>query len=98
MASPATASVTKWGQTERFPVFTPLFAFHEFSKQLADLDLGCFQRLPSEGGRAINLAQGLTVAVLAGAKVALLLQPVKQRIQAARADAVAVPPQFFDHA
>ena len=86
------------GQTERFPVFTPLLAFHEFSKQLAHLDLGCLQRLPSESGRTVNLAQRLAVALLAGTQVALLLQPVKQRIQAARADPVAVPPQFFDHA
>ena len=64
MASPATASAKNRGQTERFPVFTPLFAFDEFAKQLAHLDLGCFQRLPSERRRAVDLAQRFAVALL----------------------------------
>ena len=62
---PATARAKNREQKERLPVLTPLFAFHEFSKQLAYLDLGGFQRLPSEGGRAVDLAQRLAVALFA---------------------------------
>src|ERR1035437_7106162 len=77
---------------------TGLLAVHEFVKKLAHLDLGSLQRLPSRGSGTVDLAQRPAIALLRGTEIALLLQPVEQRIQTARADAVAVPPQFFDHA
>src|SRR5258708_2935054 len=86
------------GQTERFPVFTALLAFHKFSKQLAYLDPGCFQCFAAQSGGVVNLGEGLGIPLLAGAEIAFLLEAVEQRIQTARADAVAVARQFLDHA
>src|ERR1035441_5566134 len=97
-ATAANANHKNRGQTERFPVFIPLLAFHELSKQLAHLDLGCLESFPSQSGGAINLAQRLAIALLPGTEIALLLQPVEQGIQTAWADPVAVPRQFLDHA
>src|ERR1035441_6458668 len=65
-----------------------LCSLHQFADQFTHLDLSRQQGLSTERSGAIDLAQGLAVAPLGRAQIALLSQTVQQRIERPRADSI----------
>src|SRR5690349_8808891 len=76
-----------------------LFTFkHDLLKQLTNLVLCRCQRLLARGGRPVDLAQGLAVAPVGRAKIALPFQAVQDWVERSGADAISVPRQLLEHA
>jgi len=70
----------------------------QFVKELAHLVLRCRERFFAQGSRAVQASERLAVPVFAGPEIAFFFQALKQGIEAAWADAVAVTGEFLDHA
>src|SRR5579872_7124214 len=74
-----------------------LFALDQLAEQLAHLALGGIERLAARRGGAIQLSQRFAIAQLSGFQIALLFEPVQQRIKTPGANAVTMPGKLFDH-
>jgi hypothetical protein len=75
-----------------------LLAFDKFSEQFAHFRLGSLERLPAKRRRSINFPERFASPLFLHAKVALFLQPMQERVEAAGTDSVSVPSQFLGHA
>ena len=72
--------------------------FEKLMEEFAHLDFRGGQGFPALRSGAVNTPEGFAVPHLLRAQIALLFETLEQRIQAARADAVAVARELFDHA
>jgi hypothetical protein len=71
--------------------------FEQFAEQFLDLGLCGDERAPAYRRRPVDPTRVAAVAVFGRLQVALRLERVKNRIQSACADTVAVPGQLFYH-
>jgi len=75
-----------------------LVTLDEFMKKFPHFVLRCRQGLSAERRGPIYSPQRLAVALPGGSQVPLFFEPLEQRIQTPRTEAVAVPRKFIDHA
>ena len=72
-------------------------AFDEFPEKFPNLEFCGLERAASEWRRAINPAEGLSVAHLRGAQIALFFQAMQKRVQRAHTDVITMTAEFFRH-